>query len=491
MVTKINEACDLVIFGAKGDLTRRKLLPALYQLEKNNQLHENTRIIGVGRANWNKFFFHSIVKESLSVFMKDKINNFYLKKLCTRLFFCNLDVNHIENFIKLKNILNQKNNIIISYFAVPPSIFGAICRGLGAIQLNTPPTRIVIEKPLGTCFKTSQEINNQVSKYFKEYQIFRIDHYLGKETILNLLTLRFANTLFFNNWDNKIIDHVQITIAEKVGIEGRWGYFDQSGQIRDMVQNHLLQILSIVAMSPPKNLNTNSIRKEKIKILRALRHINPINFNKNIILGQYSSGQLNGISVPSYINEDNANNNSNTETFVAMKVNIDNHRWSGVPFYLRTGKRLPIKCSEIVISFKKPIMNLFNDNNKRLSSNKLIITLQPNEGITLQILNKVPSLNSEHILNNIDLNFKYSDTLDKNSLSDAYERLLLESMKGIQTLFVSREEVEESWKWIDTIIHTWDKKQKSPKLYTAGTWGPHESKKIIQQDGRIWHNINY
>ncbi|HXK00541.1 MAG TPA: glucose-6-phosphate dehydrogenase, partial [Buchnera sp. (in: enterobacteria)] len=237
MATQIYQACDLVIFGAKGDLTRRKLLPALYQLEKCNQLHINTRIIGVGRANWDKIFFRSIVKEALNTFIKDKINDYYLKKLCARLYFCNLDVNETKNFIKLKELLNQKNNIVINYFAVPPSIFSSICRGLGETKLNHPPTRIVMEKPLGKSLKTSQNINNQVSKYFKENQIFRIDHYLGKETILNLLSLRFSNTLFSNNWNNKIIDHVQINISEQVGIEGRWGYFDQSGQIRDMVQN--------------------------------------------------------------------------------------------------------------------------------------------------------------------------------------------------------------------------------------------------------------
>lgn len=490
MVTEIHQACDLVIFGAKGDLTRRKLLPALYQLEKCNQLHIDTRIIGVGRADWDRIFFHSIVKKTLNIFIKDKINDYFLQKLCSRLYFCNLDVNQTKNFIKLKDILNQRNNIIINYFAVPPSIFSSICQGLGEIKLNFPPTRIVMEKPLGTSLKTSQKINNQVSKYFKEHQIFRIDHYLGKETILNLLSLRFSNTLFSNNWNNKIIDHVQITISEQVGIEGRWGYFDQAGQIRDMVQNHLLQILTIIAMSPPKNLNANSIRKEKIKILRALRHIDTVNFNKNVILGQYSSGLLNNIKVPAYINEDSANKNSNTETFAAIKVNIDDCRWSGVPFYLRTGKRLPIKYSEIVIYFKQPIINLFDKHHTILPCNKLIIRLEPNEGITLQILNRIPSLNSEHILENINLNFKYSDRFYKNNLSDAYERLLLESMKGIQTLFVSREEVEESWRWIDSIINIWNKKNKSPELYESGTWGPHSSLKIIQQDGRTWHNFN-
>ncbi|CAL4322503.1 glucose-6-phosphate dehydrogenase [Buchnera aphidicola] len=488
MISKINQACDLVIFGAKGDLTRRKLLPALYQLEKFNKLHKNTRIIGVGRADWNKNFFHSFVKESLEIFMKEKLNDYFLKKLFLRLDFCNLDVKNTNDFIKLQIILSQKNNTIINYFAVPPNLFSSICQGLSKNQLNLSPTRIVMEKPLGTSLKTSQKINNQVSKYFKEHQIFRIDHYLGKETILNLLSLRFSNILFFNNWNNKIIDHVQITVAEQVGIEGRWGYFDQSGQIRDMLQNHLLQILTIVTMSPPENLNANNIRKEKIKILQSLRHINDANFDKNVVLGQYSAGTLNGIEVPSYIDENGANKKSKTETFVAIKVNIDNKKWAGIPFYLRTGKRLPVKCSKIVIFFKKPIKNLFDNHNKILPSNKLVIKLQPNEGFTLQVLNKIPSLNSEYILDNIDLNFKYSDTIYKNNLSDSYERLLLESMKGIQTLFVSKKEIEESWKWIDLIIDAWNKKNEFPALYKSGTWGPDESEKIIQQDARIWHN---
>lgn len=479
-----HKPCNLVIFGAKGDLAARKLLPALYQLENLNQLHNDTRIIGIGRANWNKDDYISIVIKTLEKFKKNKTNNFILEKLCSRLDFCNIDFQNISQYIKLKKILNHNTNIY--YLAVPPNIFGSICQGLGKYQLNNIPSRIIIEKPLGTSLCTSQKINHEISMYFQEKQIFRIDHYLGKETILNLLSLRFSNTIFSSYWDYKVIDHIQITVSETVGIEGRWNYFDKSGQIRDMLQNHLLQILTLITMAPPINLNTHSIQSEKIKILHALRPINHSNIDQQIVLGQYTSGILNNVNIPSYINEENANQNSQTETFVCAKINIDNCQWHGVPFYIRTGKRLPIKCSEVVIVFKKPTFPVFIKNYTRSLSNKLIIRLQPNEGITLQILNKKPSLGSKYTLQNINLDFKYSNYFE-NNIFDAYERLLLEMMRGNQTLFVSRNEIETSWKWIDSIIHALKIKKIHPELYNAGTWGPKSSFDMIEKDGRNWN----
>ncbi|HMI76983.1 MAG TPA: glucose-6-phosphate dehydrogenase, partial [Buchnera sp. (in: enterobacteria)] len=282
------QSCNLVIFGAKGDLASRKLLPALYALEQSNKLHNDTRIIGVGRANWNKNDYSIIVKKQLTKFNKTNINNITWEKLRSRLEFCNLDFNHISQYIKLKKILNQ--NTTIYYFAVPPNSFGDICQGLGEHQLNHISSRIIIEKPIGISLKTSQAINSQINTYFTEKQIFRIDHYLGKETVLNLLSLRFSNIIFSTHWDYTVIDHIQITISETIGIEGRWSYFDQSGQIRDMLQNHLLQLLTLITISPPIDLQANSIQKEKIKILKALRPMNNINIYKNIVLGQYSHG---------------------------------------------------------------------------------------------------------------------------------------------------------------------------------------------------------
>lgn len=483
----IKNSCDLIIFGAKGDLARKKLIPALYQLEKKQQIHQESRIIGVGRANWNKLEYVNIVYDTLNFFLKEKINKQVWNKFSQRLDFCFIDVNKIEHFCNLNKLIIQKNNIVISYFAMPSNTFYSICKGLKSIKLNEIPHRIIMEKPLGRSLKTAQEINKQVSKFFKENQIFRIDHYLGKETIINLLTLRFANSFFLTNWNNKNIDHIQITVAEDVGIEGRWNYFDQNGQMRDMIQNHLLQILTIIAMSPPNNLLSDSIRNEKVKILKSLRKIDKNNIKQNTVRGQYFKGIINNYKVPGYLEESGATKNSNTETFVAIQANIDNWQWIGVPFYLRTGKRLPLKYTEIIIVFKTPMLNLFKSFYSKLPSNKLIIRLQPDEGISIEILNKVPG---DHLnkLKKIQLDLYYSEIFGKTKFVDAYERLILESIKGKQSFFVRKDEVEESWKWIDSIIYMWNKENVPLKKYYAGTWGPDDANKLINKNGHHWHN---
>ena len=481
------QACDLVIFGAKGDLARRKLLPSLYQLEKAGQINDETKIIGVGRAEWDKATYTQEVDKALKTFMKEEIDQAIWEKLSARLDFCNLDVNESAHFTKLGKLLDQKNRVTVNYFAMPPSTFGAICKGLGQAKLNAKPARVVMEKPLGTSLETSQEINDSVGEYFDESQVFRIDHYLGKETVLNLLALRFANSIFVNNWDNKTIDHVQITVAEEVGIEGRWGYFDQAGQMRDMVQNHLLQVLTMIAMSPPSDLTAASIRDEKIKVLRSLRKIDHTNVREKTVRGQYTAGFVQGKKVPGYLDEEGANKTSSTETFVAIRVDIDNWRWAGVPFYLRTGKRLPAKCSEVVVYFKNPEMNLFKESYTQLPQNKLTIRLQPDEGVDIEILNKVPGLDHKHKLQTTKLDLSFSETFNESHLADAYERLLLESMRGIQALFVHRDEVEAAWTWVDSIIEAWEKDGESAKPYQAGTWGPVASVAMITRDGRSWN----
>lgn len=482
------QACNLIIFGAKGDLARRKLIPALYKLEKINVIHPDTCVIGVGRAEWNMSMYIDIIRSSLEMFMEEPINNTIWYRFIKRFDFCNLDVNQTEQFINLIHKLKYLYLPTINYLAMPPQTFGAICKGLNLIGLNQKLNRVVIEKPLGTNLESALVINTQISKYFNETQIYRVDHYLGKETVLNLLALRFANSFFFSNWNNHTIDHVQITVSEDIGIEGRWGYFDSIGQMRDMIQSHLLQILTIIAMSPPSNLSADCIRDEKVKILRSLRMIDPNQINEVTVRGQYTSGFIQGCPVPGYLEESGAAKNSKTETFVSIKVNIDDWRWFGVPFYLRTGKRLRTKYSEVVVYFKKPSLNLFNDVYKNLPNNKLIIRLQPDEGINMQILNKIPGLGHKHRLKVTNLNLNFDDTFSKIHIPDAYERLLLEIMRGIQVLFVRRDEIEGSWKWVDSIINAWELDNNSMlKLYTSGTWGPNESSLMLLKDHRNWN----
>ncbi|MFI4847340.1 MAG: glucose-6-phosphate dehydrogenase [Candidatus Makana argininalis] len=484
----IIKACDLVIFGTKGDLSFRKLFPSLYRLEKLNLIHEETKIIGVSRINWDIKYYIKSVKKSLKNFIKEPIDEKLWKKFSKRLKFCKLDINKTKYFKLLHNKLNQNKRKTINYFAMPPKTFGSICKGLGKAKLNNKKSYVVIEKPIGTNLSSSKIINNQVLKYFNDKQIYRIDHYLCKKVIINLLAFRFSNSIFISNWNNRYIDHVQITISEEIGIENRWNYFDQVGQLRDMVQSHMLQILTIITMSPPTNLTNDLIRNEKIKILRSLRPINYSNFKDTIVRGQYTSGFIKGKKVPGYIKETNANKNSLTETFVSIRVNIDNLIWSGVPFYLRTGKRLKTKYSEIVIYFKKPSISLFKKHFKKLNSNnKLTIRIQPNEGINIQILNNTTGLENIYNLYYNELNLKLNTKKNTSYIENDYDRIFLYLMRGMQNFFISQEEIEESWKWIDSIIEAWNMENDKPKPYKAGTWGPISSFNMIKKDNRIWN----
>ncbi|CAL4042860.1 Glucose-6-phosphate 1-dehydrogenase [Buchnera aphidicola (Takecallis arundicolens)] len=468
---------DLVIFGAKGDLSCRKLIPSLYRLELQKLLHINTRIIGVGRADWDHNHYSSVVFKALNQFNNDVIDYNIWNKFKKKLYFYNLDVTKINNFIHLKNILQESTNTKIYYFAVPPNKFNDICTGLGKIKYNNQPNRIIVEKPIGVSLQSSKIINQQLNKYFHENQIFRIDHYLGKETILNLLILRFANPMFHNIWNNTTIKYVKITVAETIGIENRWSYFNSIGQTKDMVQNHLLQILSLITMSSPKKLDSYNIRKEKIKVLKSLRIIDSSNVHTNTLRGQYSSGVINGNIVPAYIKENSSEKNSDIETFVLIKANIDNPQWYGVPFYLKTGKRMHVKKTEITMYLKNIPNTIFQDNINKNYVNKLRIKLEPNEGIEIEFLNKKPDINCKYKLKTAYLNFNYHE-ITQNKIADAYERLLLESMKNDQSLFVSKEEIETSWKWIDSISNAWKKNQIKVQLYPAGTKGLSFSKKI-------------
>jgi len=482
----LQSASEIVLFGAIGDLSRRKLLPALYQLEQANLLNTESRIVGVARQEQTLEEFTAFVVENLTEFVKEGLDKDVLTRFTERLVYQVLDFKDTASYTNLAKTLKGGHETRVYYFSTPPAIYGDITDGLHSAQLITDCDRVVMEKPIGNCLASSKVINDQVSRYFKENQIYRIDHYLGKETVLNLLVLRFANSLFTNNWDRNSIDHVQITVAESVGIEGRWGFYDDAGQMRDMIQNHLLQILSLLAMEPPADLSAESIRAEKLKAVKALVPINRMNVKEKTVRGQYADGYLNGLPVPGYLNEEGANQKSNTETFVAIKAEIDNWRWAGVPFYLRTGKRMPVKHSEIVVHFKQQAHNIFKDSHVDLPANKLTIRLQPDEGVELQMMNKIPGIASKMNIQENKLDLSFSETYENQRVVDAYERLMLEVVNGNQSLFVSRDEVEAAWTWADSIIEAWQTSNEAPKAYPAGTWGPVASLSMIARDDRQW-----
>ncbi|WP_163831635.1 glucose-6-phosphate dehydrogenase [Spartinivicinus ruber] len=488
MNSKQDKVCDLAIFGAQGDLALRKLFPSLFQLDKAGLLAPETRVIGLARDNIDQPGFKASVVEHLKKYIAaDELDNETLQRFSNRLQYIKLDFATEEGYDQLVASRAEVDHRLICYFATPASVYGPICENLSKHQLIDNETRVVLEKPIGYDLESSCKINDQVAKYFHECQIYRIDHYLGKETVQNLIALRFANNLFGSQWDLKHIDHIEITVAEKVGIEGRWGYFDKAGQLRDMVQNHLLQLLCLIAMDPPSDLSADSIRDEKVKVLKALQPITPELLTTHVVRGQYSAGTIDGKPVPGYLEEENAKPSSSTESFVSLKVMINNWRWANVPFYLRTGKRMPEKLSQIIIHFKQQPHYIFAPEQRSIASNKLIIRLQPDEGISLQVMTKDQGLDKGMRLRAGPLQLSFSDTFHTDRIPDAYERLLLELMKGNQYLFVRRDEVEYAWRWCDRIIQGWEDQNTRPQKYPAGSWGPVSSIAMITRDGRSWY----
>ncbi|MEW6997048.1 glucose-6-phosphate dehydrogenase [Colwelliaceae bacterium BS250] len=481
----IHSAHQIVLFGAAGDLSKRKLFAALYHLDSENLLEDSAKIIGVARHDWSCEKFKTFVVDNLHKFVSKDLDDTVLTRFIARFDYVNIEFSKLDDFKKLDDILNPEL-VTLYYLATPPSIYGMIGDGLNATGLDNEHARVVMEKPIGYDLESSKVINDQVSRYFSESQIYRIDHYLGKETVLNLLSLRFANSLFSTNWDHSSIDHVQITVAESVGIEGRWGFYDGTGQMRDMVQNHLIQILSLLAMEPPTDLSSESLRDEKLKVIKALRPINHSNVHEKTVRGQYTKGHMDGVAVPGYLEEEGANTKSSTESFVAIKAEIDNWRWAGVPFYLRTGKRMPCKHSEVVIHFKHQPHNIFAHSFKQLPANKLTIRLQPDEGVELTVMNKIPGISSNLDINETKLDLSFSDFNENKRVIDAYERLILGAIEGNQALFIRRDEVEASWDWADSIRNAWDASNEAPKSYAAGSWGPVSSFSLIARDDRNW-----
>ncbi len=479
--------CDFLIIGGDGDLAFRKLYPSLYQLEVAGCLPDCLKIVGISRSEDDQQTFRARVREKFESYQDESLDEETWKKFHARLHYARVDATSESGLLKLREqYFSDPERDLIVYLATPPTIFAPVCQSLWAVGLVRPATRIVVEKPLGEDLESFREINTSLSALFTEEQVYRIDHYLGKETVQNLLAMRFANALFEPLWNNNYIDHVQITVAETVGIEGRWQFYDEAGAMRDMVQNHLLQLLCLVAMEPPARIEAESVHDEKLKVLRALRPMTHADVRENSVRGQYQRGAVNGHAVPGYLEEEGARQDSITETFVALKAEVSNWRWSGVPFYLRTGKRLVKRYSEIVIQFKEVPHAIFGDEIEREDANRLVIRLQPEEGIRLMVRNKVPGLDDPIELEQVSLDLSLSESFPDRRSPDAYERLLLDVMRANSTHFMRSDELEAAWAWVDGIIAGWKQVSKRPLGYTAGSWGPSDSIALIARDGRNW-----
>ena len=477
---------DLIIFGATGDLSARKLFPALFQLDAAGLLPDDLRIIAVARQEQTTEAFHDELLARMASAKRQRISDTTWRQFVRRLTYLTADFSEPEAFRGLQTSLSESRTSLF-YLATPPSLFATICAQLSSDGCLSGPCRIVLEKPIGESLDTSREVNETLAQFFDEQDIYRIDHYLGKETVQNLLVLRFANRFINSQWDQSCIDHIQITVAEQVGIEGRWAYYDGVGQLRDMVQNHLMQLLCLVAMEPPNSLEAESIRDEKVKIVKALRPIDVSTVKDHVVRGQYGQGVIDGQSVPGYFEEEGCETQgSDTETFVAIKAHVDNWRWSGVPFYLRTGKRMPDKVTEIIIQYKALPHHIFGEG-ESAEPNRLIIRLQPNEGIEMTMVSKRQSLRDKLSLQTHTLNFDFREDGDIDRIPDAYERLFLDAINGDPSLFVGREEIEESWRWCDQLIRACEQCGVKVNAYQAGSWGPSKSELLIDRDGRSWN----
>jgi glucose-6-phosphate 1-dehydrogenase len=477
---------DLVIFGGTGDLALRKLLPGLFRRYADGQIPEDSRIIGVARDKQNDADYRAKVSDALaSVVAGDASLQPKLAPFLEKLGYHALDATKDEGWQGFADeLLTHGDRIRVFYLSTSPGLFVDLCTRLKAHGLNQGKSRVVIEKPIGKDSASAAVINDAVGSAFSESQIFRIDHYLGKETVQNLMALRFANILFEPLWNSNYVDHVQITVAETVGLEKRAGYYDTSGALRDMVQNHLLQLLCMVSMEPPAAMQADAVRDEKLKVLRSLRPIDTEDAAQLTVRGQYRAGASNGGAVPGYLDE-LGRNDSRTETFVALKAEVDNWRWAGVPFYLRTGKRLAERVSEIVIAFKPVPHSIFEQAAGPVMANKLVLRLQPDEGVKLWLMIKDPGPGGLR-LQHVPLDMSFAEAFGVHQ-PEAYERLLMDVVRGNPTLFMRRDEVEAAWKWIDPILAAWETLREAPKPYTSGSWGPSAAVALIERDGRTWH----
>ncbi len=494
------EPCTLVIFGGSGDLARRKLVPALYNLLLDGVLPPNYAVLGIGRKPLTDLDFRVSSRDGVVKYSRQELADSKWADFERRLFYLAGAIDDPKSYEEIRARLEKIEADLklpghrIFYLAIPPTSFAAACEGLQGAGLVHPPdgttpfSRVIVEKPIGRDLDSARQINATIGSVFDESQVFRIDHYLGKETVQNLLVLRFANSIFEPIWNHKYVDHVQITVSEAEGVGTRATYYEESGALRDMVQNHILQLLCLVAMEPPYSLDPDVVRNARIDVLRGLRPVTGKDIERFTVRAQYGQGAVHGVEIPGYRRETGIRPDSTTETYVALKLFVENWRWAGVPFYLRTGKAMPKRASEIAVQFKDIPQILFNSNLAvPLAPNVLTLRIQPEEGLSLRIISKVPGSKAQ--TNPVEMNFKYGDVFAAPS-PEAYERLLLDVMAGDASLFMRRDAVEASWAWITGILEGW--KQQNVKWlpeYQAGTWGPVEADRLIQSDGRAWRTL--
>lgn len=477
--------CDIILFGGNGDLAMRKLLPALYYRHRDGALPEQCRITAAARRNYTRDDYIAVTREACTRYVQSAdFDESTWEDFARRLYYVQIDASKPEDYQRLvAHLPEDGSETRIYYLATGPELFASICRHLGHHGLATAQSRVVLEKPLGRNLASAQKINAEVAEVFAEHQIYRIDHYLGKEAVQNLIALRFGNALFEPLWGSNAIRNVEITLAEQVGVEGRGSFYDNTGALRDMVQNHLLQLLCITAMEPPTSIDPDAVRDEKLKVLRAMRPLQGQDVATNTVRGQYRAGAVTGSPVPGYLEEEGIAPDSCTETFVAIKAEIDTWRWAGVPFYLRTGKRLQERVAEIVVNFREVPHSIFGGGAKPMA-NRLVIQLQPDEGVKLFLMAKAPGDGMD--LRPVHLNLDLAKTFTMRRL-DAYERLLMDCLRGQLTLFMRNDEQEAAWRWIEPILAFWDQDMQPPKPYTAGTWGPAASSALVSRAGYSWH----
>ncbi len=484
----ISRAFDIIFFGGTGDLAIRKLLPALYYRFRDTPDPAGWRIIGCARTDLTRDGYVDLVSENCRRFIpcEDFDENTW-QRFTHHIEYLTIDALSGEGFDELaERLRHSQDRVRVFYLSTASSLYAPICEGLSRVSAVTGLSRVVLEKPLGHDLSSSDSINEAVGRIFEEHAIFRIDHYLGKETVQNLMALRFGNSIFEPLWNRSNVEQVQITLAEQVGVEGRGDYYEHSGALRDMVQSHLLQLLCILAMEPPTSIDPDAIRDEKLKVLKVLRPFTPESVRTDIVRGQYRSGAIEGKVAPGYLEEEGIAENSRNETFVAIKARLDNWRWSGVPFYLRTGKRMQERLSEIVVNFREVPHPLLPPPASG-GGNRLIIQLQPDESVKLFVMAKIPGDEMKVRPVALDLDF---DEAFKTRQWDAYERLLTDVIAGNLTLFMRRDELDAAWRWIDPIHSAWEVQDTAPKTYAAGTWGPTAASALLARDGMNWREEN-